>query len=114
MITIDEHRFEGYCDSPDFIQTYIFPGGMLPSIERVEMHSTSAGLEWQGAQAFGNSYARTLAEWNQRFQASWPEISRQGFDERFRRLWRYYLEYCEGGFLGGSINVYQVFLKRPA
>ncbi len=114
VITIDEHRFEGYCDSPDFIQTYIFPGGMLPSIERVEIHSTRAGLEWQGAQAFGSSYARTLAEWNQRFHASWPEISRQGFDERFRRLWRYYLEYCEGGFLGGSINVYQVFLKRPA
>ncbi|MBB3047251.1 cyclopropane-fatty-acyl-phospholipid synthase [Litorivivens lipolytica] len=114
VITIDEKRFRGYCESPDFIQTYIFPGGMLPSIERVQAHSGKAGLEWRGALAFGDSYARTLAEWNQRFHATWPSVSKQGFDERFRRLWRYYLEYCEGGFLAGSINVYQVFLRKPA
>lgn len=114
VITIDEKRFAGYCDSPDFIQTYIFPGGMLPSIERLQAQVEQAGLNWRHAISFGDSYARTLAEWNRAFHQQWDKIAPLGFDERFKRMWRYYLEYCEGGFLAGSINVYQLFLDKPA
>lgn len=113
VITIDEQRFADYCSGPDFIQTYIFPGGMLPSIERVKEHSARAGLDCDSTLAFGRDYARTLTHWNREFQRRWADIAPQGFDERFYRMWRYYLEYCEGGFLAGSIDVYQVFLKKP-
>lgn len=113
VITIDEKRFQSYCDDPDFIQTYIFPGGMLPSIERLKSQAAKAGFNWQHDISFGNSYARTLAEWNRHFSAQWENIKPLGFDERFKRMWRYYLEYCEGGFLAGSIDVYQIFLEKP-
>ncbi|HCS28172.1 MAG TPA: SAM-dependent methyltransferase [Spongiibacteraceae bacterium] len=114
VITIDEERFESYCDDPDFIQTYIFPGGMLPSIERLKAEVAKVGLNWKHEISFGHSYARTLAEWNRSFSAQWDKIQPLGFDERFKRMWRYYLEYCEGGFLAGSIDVYQIFLEKPA
>lgn len=105
IISIDESRFEAYRGSIDFIQKYIFPGGFLPSDAALEGAVTAAGLTLTGVEHFGKSYASTLAEWRSRFHAQWPAIAAQGFDERFRRLWHYYLCYCEAGFEEGSINV---------
>ena len=98
----------------DFIQHYIFPGGMLPTISEIRRQTAQAGLALQSMETFGASYARTLAEWRRRFHAAWPRIERQGFDERFRRMWDYYLAYCEGGFRAGTINVGLYVLGRPA
>ena len=113
VITIDHQRFEGYRDTPDFIQRYIFPGGMLPSPELFRDYATKAGFGMHSELPFGVSYADTLAEWDRRFSANWADIAPQGFDERFRRMWKYYLGYCEGGFRGGSIDVYQFVLQKP-
>lgn len=104
-ITIDERRFERYRDNPDFIQRCIFPGGMLPSPERMAQQARQAGLRLSTELRFGHSYARTLADWRRRFQADWPAIEAQGFDARFKRLWEYYLGYCEAGFLAGRVDV---------
>ena len=98
VITIDESRFENYRRQPDFIQKYIFPGGMLPTKRIIEREITQAGLRLVAQQFFGNSYAQTLGQWNARFRDAWPEIKRLGFDERFKRMWEYYLAYCQVGF----------------
>lgn len=105
IISIDESRFEAYRGSIDFIQKYIFPGGFLPSDRALDGAVMAAGLRLTEVQHFGKSYARTLAKWRSRFHAQWPAIAAQGFDARFRRLWHYYLCYCEAGFEEGSINV---------
>ncbi len=105
VITIAEGRFEHYRNHPDFIQRHIFPGGMLPTARRVEAEAARAGLVLDARQDFGESYARTLAEWRRRFLAAWGEIRTLGFDERFRRMWEYYLAYCETGFSSGRIDV---------
>jgi cyclopropane-fatty-acyl-phospholipid synthase len=112
FITIDETAFESYRRRPDFIQRYIFPGGMLPSIERFGASVASSGLCMQRADAFGEDYARTLAEWHRRFLASEGEIAAMGFDRVFRRMWRYYLAYCEAGFRAGRIDLAQVLLTN--
>lgn len=104
-ITIAEDRFGFYEGAPDFIQRYIFPGGMLPTPSIMAAQSEAAGLRLTTEELFGSSYARTLAEWRMRFAAAWPEIAAQGFDERFRRLWTYYLAYCEGGFRSRATDV---------
>lgn len=104
-ITIAEDRFEAYRRSPDFIQRYIFPGGMLPTPTILARQAEAAGLRLAHAETFGDSYARTLAEWRRRFHLAWPQIAPLGFDDRFRRLWDYYLAYCEAGFRIGSIDV---------
>lgn len=105
VITIDEPRFEGYRRSPDFIQHYVFPGGMLPTKTIMAEQARQAGLELVSRECFGASYALTLAEWNRRFQAAWPQVEALGFDTTFRRLWEYYLSYCEAGFRTGVIDV---------
>jgi len=105
VITIEERRFQTYRRTPDFVQKYVFPGGFLPSVAALEAEIAASGLKLAGAETFGLSYARTLAEWRARFLAHWPEIEGDGFDERFRRLWVYYLSYCEAGFLEGAIDV---------
>ncbi|RDJ03036.1 SAM-dependent methyltransferase [Rhizobium grahamii] len=105
IISIEETRFEAYRGSIDFIQKYIFPGGFLPSDKALERAVSTAGLKLTEIEHFGRSYARTLADWRSRFHANWPAIAKQGFDERFRRLWHYYLCYCEAGFEEGNINV---------
>ena len=105
VITIAENAFEGYCRYPDFIQRYIFPGGMLPTASIIESQIKQAGLELVSAEFFGSSYARTLVEWRQRFGARWPEIEPLGFDGRFQRMWDYYLAYCQAGFEAGIVNV---------
>jgi cyclopropane-fatty-acyl-phospholipid synthase len=113
-ITISEAKFGSYRRSPDFIQRYIFPGGMLPTAAIIRQQTERAGLELQSVETFGASYASTLAEWRRRFHAAWPEIERMGFDSRFRRMWDYYLAYCEGGFRAGAIDVGLYVLAKPA
>jgi cyclopropane-fatty-acyl-phospholipid synthase len=113
VITIEEAHFEAYRSRADFIQTYIFPGGMLPSPERVDAVMTGAGLAAIGDVGFGPDYARTLRRWKTAFEAAWPTIREQGFDERFRRMWRYYLAYCAVGFDIGRIDVRLFAFERP-
>ncbi len=105
VITIREDRFETYRSRPDFIQRHIFPGGMLPTVSRVESEAARAGLTLYHRQSFGDSYARTLQEWRNRFLRSWNSIEPLGFDLRFRRMWDYYLAYCEAGFSHDAIDV---------
>jgi cyclopropane-fatty-acyl-phospholipid synthase len=105
VITIAEARFEAYRGSTDFIQRHIFPGGMLPTKAIIIEQGAQAGLKLVSTQSFGQSYAATLAEWRKRFLASWPSITEMGFPDRFRRLWDYYLCYCEAGFRAATIDV---------
>ena len=104
-ITIGEAHFEPYRRNPDFIQKHIFPGGCLPTRSAIEAGAAKAGLRIVASERFGDSYAKTLAEWRRRFHARWLEAAALGFDERFRRLWDYYLAYCEAGFAEGMIDV---------
>ncbi len=105
VITIDESRFEKYRKQPDFIQRYIFPGGMLPTRTHLAKLANKAGFEIEQSHWFGESYARTLFDWRQRFEAVQRSIESEGFDERFLRMWRYYLMYCETGFTFGTTDV---------
>ncbi|WP_158812621.1 cyclopropane-fatty-acyl-phospholipid synthase family protein [Methylocapsa sp. S129] len=104
-ITIAEDRFADYCRRPDFIQRYIFPGGFLPSKTFLRETIERAGLRLTAVENFGESYALTLREWRRRFLDAWPEIERLGFGPSFKRLWEYYLCYCEAGFRSGTIDV---------
>ena len=112
-ITIDESLAEFYRRDPDFIQTHIFPGGCLPTNSSIDEEARRAGLRIVHRETFGASYARTLAEWRRRFHARWQEAAKLGFDARFRRLWDYYLAYCEAGFAEGTIDV-GLFVLEPA
>ena len=112
IITIQDEFFEGYRRRADFIQRYIFPGGMLISEARLRQETRAAGLGWRDISRFGQDYADTLAEWTRRFEAAWPEIRQNGFDERFRRLWRFYLAYCEAGFRTARTDVVQLSLSK--
>ena len=111
-ITIEDKFFKKYRKFPDFIQTYIFPGGMLPSVEEMTKILKSNGLFIKEQKMFGNDYARTLKLWSRSFEGSWEKIKKEGFNETFRRMWRYYLGYCEGGFKSGNINVGQFLIKK--
>jgi cyclopropane-fatty-acyl-phospholipid synthase len=113
FIMIADDIFERYAQSADFIQTYIFPGGMLLSESRFRKLAEARGLVWDAPQHFGNDYAETLKQWRERFDDA-VEAGKLpiGFDERFIKLWRYYLMYCEGGFRGGGIDVAQVTLIK--
>ncbi len=113
IITIENALFGGYNKRTDFIQKYIFPGGMLPSEESLKPVIDRAGLDWRDVERFGQDYADTLKLWDERFQAAWGDIRRMGgFDERFRRLWRFYLAYCEAGFRSARTDVIQLALTR--
>ena len=113
IITIDDDHFAGYRKRTDFIQKYIFPGGMLPSEPVLRPVVAAAGLEWRAVERFGQDYAETLRLWDERFQSAWGDIRQvSGFDERFRRLWRFYLAYCEAGFRTGRTDVIQLALSR--
>ena len=114
VITIDVARFENYRRRPDFIQKYIFPGGMLPTPQIIEREASKAALHLVGNEFFGNGYARTLEEWRTRFQDAWPQIEALGFDQRFKRMWEYYLAYCQVGFESGAITVGLYKFKRAA
>ena len=113
IITIEDPLFEEYNRRTDFIQKYVFPGGMLPSEERLKPVIAASGLEWGAVERFGLDYAETLKQWDQRFQNAWRDILNiTGFDERFRRLWRFYLAYCEAGFRSQRTDVIQLELTR--
>ncbi len=104
-ITIDDAKFDAYRRGTDFIQRYVFPGGMLPAPGMMRREAAASGLAIGHTEAFGESYARTLEIWRERFEAAWPRIAAMGFPETFRRLWRYYLCYCEAGFRYRQIDV---------
>jgi cyclopropane-fatty-acyl-phospholipid synthase len=112
-ITIDERIYDTYRSKADFIQRYIFPGGMLATTQLMEQHARASGLSFETVRTFGDSYATTAAEWRRRFNAAWPSVKALGFDERFRRMWDYYLAYCEAGFERGTIDVGIYRLRKP-
>jgi cyclopropane-fatty-acyl-phospholipid synthase len=112
IITIRDELFDSYRRRADFIQKYIFPGGMLPSETRLRRETNRAGLEWTGLARIGEHYAETLRQWGERFEAAWDEVEPLGFDARFRQLWRFYLSYCEAGFRTGRTNVVQLSLAK--
>jgi len=111
VITIDETRFEDYRRNADFIQTYIFPGGMLPTITAFRKAAALEGFTVPGMLRFGKDYDRTLMLWDRAFINNWQRIEPLGFDERFRRMWQYYLHYCAAGFRENTIDVVQFQLK---
>ena len=111
-ITIQDKFFQTYRNEVDFIQRYVFPGGMLPSPEILKSLGERFSVPVIRERVFGLDYARTLASWRDNFRAAWPNLTPLGFDDRFRRLWEYYLAYCEAGFLSGNIDVRQVVFAK--
>jgi cyclopropane-fatty-acyl-phospholipid synthase len=118
VITIDERLWDSYRSGADFIQRHIFPGGMLPSKTGMKKVISRAGLAWGEEHWFGQDYADTLARWQTAFQAAWPRIvsttmlNLRPCDDRFKRMWEYYLSYCETGFRAGWTDVGQILLAR--
>lgn len=112
FITIDESIFERYRRSPDFIQRYIFPGGMLPTLEKFSASAEGAGSRKVRQDLFGQHYARTLAQWHHCFLKYERVVAGMGFDQKFRRMWKYYLAYCEAGFRLRRIDPAHVLLER--
>ena len=111
-ITILERDFERYRSSTDFIQQYIFPGGMLPSPERFVEQAEKAGLATLSHYPFGRDYAETLRRWHQAWEREYESIIKLGFDDRFMRIWRMYFAYCEAGFDEGKTDVIQFLLHK--
>jgi cyclopropane-fatty-acyl-phospholipid synthase len=115
FISIDHGLFDRYARNPDFIQTYIFPGGILLNEERFEVLARDRGLSWEDREGFRFDYAETLKRWRERYNRAEASGALSDFGEPFNQLWRYYLMYCEGGFRGGAIDVAQITLvKAPA
>ena len=113
-ITIEDHRYEQALCSVDFIKRHVFPGSFIPSIAAmIAAKSRSSDMALTHLEDFGSSYARTLSAWRERFLARLPEVRAQGHDERFIRMWEFYLAYCEGGFRERSIGVAQLLLAKP-
>jgi cyclopropane-fatty-acyl-phospholipid synthase len=113
FISIDHRLFDRYAQNADFIQTYIFPGGLLLDEPRFEALARERGLSWDEREGFGGDYAETLKRWRERYDEAAARGALGGFQEAFHKLWRYYLMYCEGGFRGGAIDVAQVtIIKR--
>lgn len=113
-ITIRDDLFERYLRSTDFIQQYIFPGGLLPSPSAFEAEAQRAGFVVENRLAFGRDYAETLRRWRDAFVAGLDAVQRQGFDRRFQRIWSFYLAYCEAAFDTGNTDVMQFTLRKPA
>ncbi len=112
IITISEENYSYYSYKKDFIQKYIFPGGMLPTKSSLRYLAKKNKLTFKEHKSFGKDYAKTLAIWRKNFLSNWNNIEKLGFDENFRRLWEYYLTYCEVGFNKGSIDVGQFLLEK--
>lgn len=111
-ITINDNDFNSYKKGTDFIQQYIFPGGMLPSPEVFKKAAKIQGLKNYGALEFGDDYAKTLKIWEENFTLSLEKVKKMGFDEKFIRTWRFYLKYCQGGFEAKKISVFQFYLTH--
>jgi cyclopropane-fatty-acyl-phospholipid synthase len=114
IITVQDRRWEVYKRGVDFIQKYIFPGGMLPSPKALQAEVLKAGLQVTRSIEFGESYSRTLRMWHDTFNAKWDRISALGFDERFRLMWNFYLTSCAATFHSGNCDVTQITVTRPA
>jgi cyclopropane-fatty-acyl-phospholipid synthase len=114
IITLQDRRFEIYRKGVDFIQKYIFPGGMLPSPTVLREEIRRAGLGIVGSIEFGESYDQTLRRWHDTFNARWDDVAKLGFDARFRRMWNFYLASCAGAFHGRNCDVTQITVTRPA
>jgi cyclopropane-fatty-acyl-phospholipid synthase len=112
FISMDHRLFDRYARNPDFIQTYIFPGGLLLDEPEFQSLAHQRGLSWENREGFGLDYSETLKRWRERYDGAVARGALEGFGERFHDLWRYYLMYCEGGFRGGAIDVAQVTLVR--
>ena len=112
LISFEHALFESYARNPDFIQTYIFPGGMLLDEPRFAALAVERGLSWQDRESFAEDYAETLRQWRDRYNLAVERGDLKGFGEPFHGLWRYYLMYCEGGFRGGVIDVAQITLVK--
>jgi cyclopropane-fatty-acyl-phospholipid synthase len=110
-ITVGNRHWASSNANPDFVRRYVFPGGQVPSPSVLRADAAGAGLRIIARAGFGASYARTLGEWRRRFDAAWPTIADLGFDERFGRMWQYYLSYCEAGFRSGRTDVNQIVLE---
>ena len=113
VITIADELFDEYRRGMDFVQKYIFPGGMLPSPSRLQAEARSAGLRVDATTEFGSSYAETLRRWRARFHDGWPRIEPMGFDDRFRRMWDFYLASCASCFMAGATDVAHIRVSRP-
>ncbi len=113
IITVQDRRWQVYKRGVDFIQKYIFPGGMLPSPSVLRAEVERAGLRIKGSIEFGESYSHTLRRWHETFNARWDEVAGMGFDDRFRRMWNFYLTSCAGAFKGGNCDVTQITVTRP-
>ena len=114
IITVKDERFESYRKTVDFIQKYIFPGGMLPSPSVLRQEVEKAGMAVRGSIEFGKSYSLTLRRWHETFNEKWDEVSNIGFDERFKRTWDFYLTSCAATFDSGNCDVTQITVTRPA
>lgn len=114
IITIADRLFDGYRESADFIQKYIFPGGFLPCPSALRRETGRAGLDWVESHEFGQSYSATLRRWREAFNAAWDEIAPMGFDERFRRMWNFYLAVCAACFRAETTDVTQLTLRRAS
>ena len=114
IITIDDKEYNNYINQVDFIQKYIFPGGVLPSKRILYKLFNDNNFELYEEKSFGNGYEKTLKLWKERFNNSWDRISKLNFDNKFKNLWNYYLSYCETGFATGHTNVSQFFVKKIA
>jgi cyclopropane-fatty-acyl-phospholipid synthase len=113
IITVADFRWQMYRRSVDFIQKYIFPGGMLPAPSVLRSEVEKAGLRVKGSVEFGESYSLTLRRWHESFTARWGEVRKLGFDDRFKRMWDFYLASCAGAFHGGNCDVTQITVTRP-
>ena len=114
VIILPDRRREAYRRGVDFIQKYIFPGGMLPSRGALLTELDRAGLRFVHSVEFGDSYSQTLRRWHRSFNENWNEIAELGFDERFRRMWNFYLTSCAAAFAIGNCDVTQITVERPA
>jgi len=114
IITIQDARWDVYRNTVDFIQKYIFPGGMLPSPTVLRQEVGKAGLEVEKSIEFGKSYAQTLRMWHDTFNDRWDQIEKMGFDDRFRRMWNFYLTSCASTFEYGNCDVTQITIKKPS
>ncbi len=114
IITVGDHRWDYYKNGVDFIQKYIFPGGMLPSPTILRQQIDQAGLNVVRSKEFGKSYDLTLRRWFDTFNDKWDQISEMGFDERFRRMWNYYLTACGAAFDTGNCDVTQITIAKPS
>jgi cyclopropane-fatty-acyl-phospholipid synthase len=113
IITVPDKRWQMYKRGVDFIQKHIFPGGMLPCPAALKTEIERAGLRLKGSVEFGKSYSQTLRRWHEMFNDRWPDVAHMGFDDRFRRMWNFYLTSCASTFQGGNCDVTQITVTKP-